>query len=353
MGEGKLPILGFTLTQHLTGFQAGNPKAVKVSRKYQRQMDRREEKMEQFAKGELSRADYLREMGAISLKADKAASRMLVEEGEGPPGLMDMDSDDSHDSLSETRPLPRDSDETASEEEFVFSKPSEQPKVGAKKTSGSKKNGLKQLCPVCKKGFQLRRDPPLHLACSICGKFTHKRCIKNMHDPFLCTKCSPTSEDLVPDIVSPSSPAAAAQFSALPCPPRAPRSTAATVAPRTTSAIGAAATGAPRTTSATGASRSTVPSASLNLTETCCDELLLSEGEIRFSCLPSYQGSERKFDERMRFLGFERSPSQPCTLGDGNCGVYALLDQLNLTTSEELPMFERDDALFARYVERF
>ena len=82
MGEGKLPILGFTLTQHLTGFQAGNPKAVKVSRKYQRQMDRREEKMEQFAKGELSRADYLREMGAISLKADKAASRMLVEEGD-------------------------------------------------------------------------------------------------------------------------------------------------------------------------------------------------------------------------------------------------------------------------------
>ena len=120
-------------------------------------------------------------------------------------------------------------------------------------------------------------------------------------------------------------------------PEEAPTSTPATSVP-----------GAPRSTTAT-----TVPSASVNQTATCCDESLLSEGEVRFSCLPSYQGSERKFDERMNFLGFERSPSQPFTLGDGNCGVYSLLDQLNLPTSDPLSMFERDDALFARYVERF
>ena len=51
---------------------------------------------------------------------------------------------------------------------------------------------------------------------------------------------------------------------------------------------------------------------------------------------------------RMSFLGFKRSPSQPDTQGDGNCGIYALLDQLNLPSNGPLPIFERDEAVFAR-----
>ena len=82
----------------------------------------------------------------------------------------------------------------------------------------------------------------------------------------------------------------------------------------------------------------------------CCDEALLIEDEVTGprSRLPTFQGSEEKFDKRMSSLGFERSPSQPNTLGDGNCGLYALLDQLNLPSSGPLPMFERDEVLFVR-----
>ena len=59
--------------------------------------------MEQFAIGELSRAKFLKEMGAISLKeADRAASRMVQDNEELVKliGQVMDDSDDSHDSLS-------------------------------------------------------------------------------------------------------------------------------------------------------------------------------------------------------------------------------------------------------------
>ena len=38
--------------------------------------------MDQFAKGELPRAKFLREMGGISLKAHRTASRMVHEDHE-------------------------------------------------------------------------------------------------------------------------------------------------------------------------------------------------------------------------------------------------------------------------------
>ena len=147
--------------------------------------------MDQFSKGELPRAKFLKEMGAISLKADRAASRMVQDDEvlDKLIGQVMDDSDDSHDSLSETRPLPMESAESETEEEDYGELPYKKPptKAAAKKTKADMK---KQLCPVCKRGFQLRRDPPLHSVCCECGKFTHKRCIKNLEDVFVCCKCS-------------------------------------------------------------------------------------------------------------------------------------------------------------------
>ena len=47
-------------------------------------------------------------------------------------------------------------------------------------------------------------------------------------------------------------------------------------------------------------------------------------------------------------LGFSRSPTQPYTLGDGNCGPRALCDQLNLKSNDDDPDFGKDDHTFAR-----
>ena len=77
--------------------------------------------------------------------------------------------------------------------------------------------------------------------------------------------------------------------------------------------------------------------------------MLLAEDDVLPPCLPSYRSYKVQFDQRISSLGFTRSPSQPDTLGDGNCGIYALLDQLNLPSSEPDPFFGRDDSLFARY----
>ena len=107
--------------------------------------------MDQFGKGELPRAKFLKEMGAISLKADRAASRMDHDNDE-----LDMligqvmdDSDDSHDSLSETRPLPMESGESDTEEDVYDDLPYRKPptKAAAKKSKADLK---KQLCQVSK-----------------------------------------------------------------------------------------------------------------------------------------------------------------------------------------------------------
>ena len=83
----------------------------------------------------------------------------------------------------------------------------------------------------------------------------------------------------------------------------------------------------------------------------CCDELLLGEDQDATKhYLPSYQEYQVRFDTRMTFLGFERSPTQRQTRGDGNCGIYALLDQLNLSYHESDPIFGVEDALYARFL---
>ena len=268
--------------------------------------------MDQFQKQLITRQFYLQQMGAISLKADKAAKRIVVPKDAQPEEQVPTEDLGSEDSLSETRPLPADSDDVTSESDAedplsadpVLQLGKKKPATAAKTVKKPAEANRKQLCPVCKRGFQLRRLPPLHISCSKCKLLVHKRCLKDSSST-LCVACES-------DVVNVSVAAA--------CPPQ----------------------GSPRPASVPSSLGASVPSAD------CCDELLLSEGKVRFSCLPSYQSAERKFDERMTFLGFERSPSQPCTLGDGNCGVYGLLDQLNLPTSDPMPRFDRDEALFAR-----
>ena len=152
----------------------------------------------------------------------------------------------------------------------------------------------------------MRRDPPLHHVCSDCQIMYHNRCIQ-IESPFVCDKCKPAESVPANSVSSPSTP------SVSPSSPPSQR-----IAPASTS---------------------------------CCDELLLTEGDLGASCLPSYVDFVNKFDGRMTVLGFQRSPSEKNTPADGNCGVHALVDQLNLPRNESTPMFDtRDNCFFARYL---
>ena len=56
--------------------------------------------------------------------------------------------------------------------------------VGKKKTLPKGAPTKKQLCPVCKRGFQLKRNPPLHVACSLIHQ-------KTQEVQFVCEKRKP------------------------------------------------------------------------------------------------------------------------------------------------------------------
>ena len=142
--------------------------------------------MDQFQKQLITRSFYLQQMGAISLKADKAARRIVVPQDDQPIEQVPTEDCVSDDSLSETRPVPADSDDLTSDgdiEDPLAADPLLQ--LGKKKPTAAKnakkptETNRKRLCPVCKKGFQLRRLPPLHISCSNCKLLVHKRCLKD------------------------------------------------------------------------------------------------------------------------------------------------------------------------------
>ena len=58
-----------------------------------------------------------------------------------------------------------------------------------------KTKGTRPVCPVCGKGFQLGRVPPLHILCKTCKNPTHRRCTPTPRndDGFLCVKCMPAN----------------------------------------------------------------------------------------------------------------------------------------------------------------
>ena len=157
--------------------------------------------MEQFQKQMITRKFYLQQMGALSLKADRAANRVLEENGDDSANLEEVASDDS---LSETRPLPAASESSASDEDPppAVSNLADDPLAAAlgigrrRANAAAKKKASqaikKQLCSVCKRGFQLRRVPPLHISCVACKALVHKRCLK-VSTASMCDSCKPSS----------------------------------------------------------------------------------------------------------------------------------------------------------------
>ena len=102
----------------------------------------------------------------------------------------------SDDYSSETRPLPAESDrdKSASDDETAaVAHPVSAPAplsshplnaalgIGRSKAPKKKPSGpnRKQLCKTCKRGFQLKRDPSLHISCRICKLLVHKRCLSS------------------------------------------------------------------------------------------------------------------------------------------------------------------------------
>ena len=57
---------------------------------------------------------------------------------------------------------------------------------------------------------------------------------------------------------------------------------------------------------------------------------------------PSWDTDLALFDQRMDETGFVRSPSQPMTCPDGNCAIYAILDQINRDQTQD-PMYDMDE----------
>ena len=118
-----------------------------------------------------------------------------------------VDASDSDDSLSETIVLPHSSDSEHSELEDPFNNRRIRHDVPAIPRKRQSAKAPRPVCPVCKKGFQLGRVPPLHLNCNDCKKPTHKRCTpKSKEGKFVCSTCQTSranaSESLSPQLPS-------------------------------------------------------------------------------------------------------------------------------------------------------
>ena len=144
--------------------------------------------MSQFEKNEITRSYYLKQMGALCLKASKESDR-LVNERVPPPEPSAVPDSDSNDSLSETRMVPHSSDSDSDQyDQPANRRPRTAPLLQKRKQTANKAS--RPICPVCEKGFQLGRIPPLHLYCSICKKPMHKFCIQRSREgEFIRCKC--------------------------------------------------------------------------------------------------------------------------------------------------------------------
>ena len=187
----------------------------------------------------------------------------------------------------------------------------------------------RDLCPVCSRGFQLRRDPPLHLLCSACGKPSHTRCIpkqKRGERTFVCVKCKPADPPISAPRVS---------SGLTPCPPQPSPAPSPSPSPSMPPSYRSPSVGSQFPLKFTTAGPGAAARRERERQRLNCEESLLIEPSDTFS----------SFDNRMNSLGFKRSPSQPNTIGDGACGVRALCDQLNISSEA---MFGPDDHELAR-----
>ena len=250
-----------------------------MSPKYERLVDRRDELMRKFEKGDVNRLFYLKQMGALTLKADKLARRLVPEQieaeeanaeantaGNAEANFTAVDSDASIDSMSETRLDPVESEDSDVDQEDPFSM---DPVLQlGKRTARAKKDAPKvskkrDICPECKIDFQMRRIPPLHMTCLV-----HTRCVK------ADSACSKYIKGDIPaggPVTAPVAPVLR---------PGKPSHVPADAVP-----------------------------VKITVQDSCCDELLLIEDNN-----PSYESSKDIFDARKADLEFVRSPTQPDTL---------------------------------------
>lgn len=252
--------------------------------------------MKQFEEGEISREFYLKEMGAISLKADKTAGRFVEEDDvRNPP--------DSEDKLQDISRITEDSIDQ--DDPFAAALPRHRRRAGDPRREQS------QRCPVCSKGFQLRRNPPLHTTCKSCNRKVHNRCLRStLADQCteICFQCNnPPGEVLLQEV--------------------ARQETSTSIAP-------------------------TVRNGDLTLEEG--DIVIPFHGlpfqEIATTVLPAYTEYATAFDLRMDHLGFQRSPTQMNTYADGNCALYALMDQIHQPFQDLGNLVDQVDSMSVRLV---
>ena len=155
--------------------------------------------MASYKKKEMTRKEYLVQMGAVSLKSlreiskrgiaapkDKAPVRRPETLPSAPSSAPAFE-----DSFSETRVTsPLASDQDSDVEQFdPFPVRVRDPQRAIRPIVEARQKA--QKCTKCTSGFQLRKN--LHLVCDRCGGYQHKRCagVAKHRDPFMCLDCVP------------------------------------------------------------------------------------------------------------------------------------------------------------------
>ena len=289
-------------------YQNGNPARNNSLQKYERLAERRENLMKDYDKGCLSEKKFLEAMGSISLKAEREAYRFRadVESQVEKSSHIEASVEESAVSLvasfSETRTWSQSESEESKDENVVFSKSQRPQRISAKKTT--RKEVPK--CYICSKGFMMKKN--LHLQCTVCLEYVHKRHLEDCSQPFTCVRCLRPSTAALPPVTQ-------LEIVSL--------------------------------TAGVETSSETLPT-SQHQSETSGDRSLgqqVSPGHQSYQLTPTFRDHNDQFNERIRSLGFERREDTPA---DGNCAIHAILDQYNLQFSANESFFGREDALFAR-----
>ena len=184
----------------------------------------------------------------------------------------------------------------------------------------AKEKQPKPKCRFCKRGFQFWRVPQLQIKCTECQNYVHLRYIKTVYDEekFICQICSPSGVDS-----SVASPAPATVQSSL--------DERSDISPEQ------------QDTEAT-ANDNTQPLSGKHETIKYFNIFcFLKETPLSLASFP-----ERRFRDRMNFLGFRRSPTQLNTPGDGSCFNWAVLD-CHHNQQKENSKFPRDDPKMFRF----
>ena len=163
--------------------------------------------MTSYKKGEMTRREYLVQMGAVSLKSQRELKKRGINDKNKAPARRPVTLPSAfpsagaalEDSFSETRVMsPQASDQDSDVDQFdPFPVRVRDPQRAIRPIVEARRKA--QKCTKCNKGFQLRKN--LHLICDKCGGYQHKRCsgVAKHRDPFMCLDCVPDTildEDL-------------------------------------------------------------------------------------------------------------------------------------------------------------